>query len=184
MIPSSVGLCGFSLWILAAVGRFVRLCASRSPHSGSLLEIESGGDDGHREHAAHRVIDVRSEDDIRIGRGEISDARGCSVDFLKRHLARSGDREDDPRGLLDGEIDERRRDRGDGGVARAGLALGGADAHEREARVAHDGLDVCKVDVDQAGLDDEVGDADDALPKDVVGDAERLLERRVLLDEL
>ena len=92
--------------------------------------------------------------------------------------------EDDTRGLLDWEVDEGRRDGGDRRVARAGLALGGADAHEREARVAHDRLDVGKVNVDQAGLDDQVGDADDALAEDVVGDAEGLLERRVLLDEL
>ena len=37
------------------------------------------------------------------------------------------------------------------------------------AALLHDGADVCEVDVDQAGLDDDVGDARDALAQDLVG---------------
>mmetsp|Transcript_12006 Transcript_12006/g.35148 ORF Transcript_12006/g.35148 Transcript_12006/m.35148 type:complete len:323 (+) Transcript_12006:30-998(+) len=58
---------------------------------------------------------------------------------------------------------------GEGGVAAARLSEAAPDAHERRPRVLHDGADVCEVDVDQAGLDDDVGDARDALAQDLVG---------------
>ncbi len=59
-----------------------------------------------------------------------------------------------------------------------------ADAHHRAAGVGHDRLHVREVEVDQAGLRDQVGDALDALAQHVVGVRERLLHRRALLDDL
>ena len=70
---------------------------------------------------------------------------------------------------------------------RTALARGGwpvAVAGVRTSRGAHDGLDVGEVDIDEAGLDDDVRDAHHALTQNVVGHAEGLLQRRALLDNV
>ena len=51
--------------------------------------------------------------------------------LLQRHVRVSGDREDDAPGALDWEVEERRGDRGEGGVAGARLAKPAADACTR-----------------------------------------------------
>ena len=73
------------------------------------------------------------------------------------------DVEDDALGARDGEVEQRLGDGGEGGVHCARLALACADAHEGRARIAHDGADVGKVDVDETRLDDNLGDSHDAL---------------------
>ena len=70
-----------------------------------------------------------------------------------------------------------------GGEARAALALGAAGAHERAAHVAHDGLHVGEVDVDDAVLRDEIADALDGLVEDLVRLAEGVDEGEVLVAE-
>ena len=80
-------------------------------------------------------------------------------------------------------VEERRGDGHLGGEARAALALGEAGAHERAAHVAHDGLHVGEVDVDDAVLRDEVADALDGLEEHLVGLAERVDEREVVVAE-
>ena len=70
---------------------------------------------------------------------------------------------------LNREVEEWRRHRGEGGVARARLAEAAPDAHQGGPSIHHDGAHVRKVDVDEAGLDDDVGDARDALAQDLVG---------------
>jgi hypothetical protein len=64
------------------------------------------------------------------------------------------------------------------------LAGAFTDAHHRGAGVGHDRLHVGEVEVDEAGLRDQVADALDALTQDVVGEHERFLQRRALLDDL
>jgi len=51
-------------------------------------------------------------------------------------------------------------------------------------RVAENGLHVGKIEIDEAGLRDEIGDPLNALAQNVVGVGKRLLERRALLDHL
>lgn len=49
---------------------------------------------------------------------------------------------------LDADVQQRRRRRGERGVARARLARSRALAHQRGAGAGHDGADVGEVDVD------------------------------------
>ena len=85
---------------------------------------------------------------------------------------------------FDARLQERRLDRvlggGDGGV----LARRLADAHERRSCIAHDGLYVSEVKIDESRHGDEVGNALDALAQDIVGEAERIRDRGLLVDDL
>ena len=62
-------------------------------------------------------------------------------------------------GAVDAGLEQRAGDGELGGLDRAVVAAGGADAHERRAGALHDRLDVGEVEVDQARGGDEVGDA-------------------------
>ena len=68
--------------------------------------------------------------------------------------------------------------------ARAVLAGGEADAHQRRAGVGHDRAHVGEVEVDQAGHRDQVADALHALAEDVVGDPERVDHRGRAVEHL
>jgi hypothetical protein len=93
------------------------------------------------------------------------------------------DVEQDPGGALDGLLEQRRGDRRLGGLGRARLAAGRADAHERGPGVGHDRAHVGEVEVDQAGDGDEVRDALHALAQDVVGLTEGVEDARAALDD-
>jgi hypothetical protein len=57
------------------------------------------------------------------------------------------------------------------------VAAGVADAHQRAAGAAHDGLDVGEVEVDQARRRDQVGDALDTGQQHLVGALEGVRAR-------
>ena len=65
--------------------------------------------------------------------------------------------------LLEREVQQRRRDGRHRCVVRPTPSRAAANAEERLAGVGHDRAHVGEVDVDEAGLDDDVGDANDAL---------------------
>ena len=94
----------------------------------------------------------------------------------------AGDVQQDAGGAVDRLFQQRRGDRGLGGVAAAVLATGGADAHQGRAGVLHDRAHVGEVEVDQAGDRDQVGDALHALAQHVVGLAEGVEHRGAPLD--
>ena len=85
---------------------------------------------------------------------------------------------------LNREVEEWRRHRGEGGVARARLAEAAADPHQRGPRVLHHRAHVGEVDVDQPRLDHDIRDAGDPLAEDLVRHPEGLLEREALGDDL
>ena len=84
---------------------------------------------------------------------------------------------------LNREVEEWRRHRGEGGVARARLAEAAADPHQRGPRVLHHRAHVGEVDVDQPRLHHDVRDAGDPLAEDLVRHPEGLLEREALRDD-
>ena len=85
---------------------------------------------------------------------------------------------------FDARLQERRLDRVLGGGDSGILARCLANTHERRACIAHDGLDISEVEVDESWHGDEVGDALDALAQDIVGEAERIRNRCLLVDDL
>ena len=70
---------------------------------------------------------------------------------MHAEVVAAGDGEEDALGAVDGEFEERGGDGRHGGSLGARFSPDGdADAHERRARVLHDGADVGEVDVDDA----------------------------------
>ena len=61
-----------------------------------------------------------------------------------------------------------------GGILGLVLAAGAANTHVGHARVLHDGGDVCKVQIDEAGILDQIGDRLHRLAEHVVGDLESI----------
>ena len=81
-------------------------------------------------------------------------------------------------------LEQRRSDGSLGGLYSGILARSLANAHQSRPRIAHDALDISKVEVDEARQGDEIRDALDALAQDIIGNAERLRDRRLLVDDL
>ena len=94
---------------------------------------------------------------------------------MKGEVLASGDVPNDAGGAVDAEVEERRGDGSRGSLARAVLAGGATDTHQRRARVRHHRADIGEIDVDEAGEGDDVADAADALAEDVVGEEEGVL---------
>ena len=153
--------------------------------AGEHLEaLESGRDDGDAELVAHRVVDDGAEDDVGALVGGAGDDLGGLVDLEEAHVLAAGDVEEHAGGAVDRRLEERRGDRLLGGLGRAALAGGVADAHQGGTGVGHDRPDVGEVEVDEAGDGDQVGDPLDALAEDVVGLAEGLADRLAALDDV
>ncbi len=130
------------------------------------------------------MVDDRAKDDVGVVVGFGLDELGRLVDLEETEVLRAGDVEQHPRRALDRLLDQRRGDRGLGGVDGTRLTRGGADAHQGRAGVAHDRAHVGEVEVDQAGDGDQVGDALHALAQDVVGLLEGLEHASAPLDRL
>ena len=139
--------------------------------------VEAGRDDGDPHLVAEGVVDDRTEDDVRLGvRGLLDQSRGL-VDLEEPEVAAALDREQHAVGAVDARLEQRAGDRQLGGLHRAVLAAGRADAHERGPGSLHHRLDVGEVEVDQAGRGDEVGDPLDTGEQHLVGGAERVEHR-------
>ena len=78
-------------------------------------------------------------------------------------------------------VEERRVDRHLSRLERPSVALGDAGAHQRATVARHDGLHVGEIDVDHAGVDDQVADALNGLQQHVVGARERVEHRDVVI---
>src|SRR4051794_3485580 len=149
--------------------------------AGTAL-VEAGGDDGHADLVAERIVDHGAEDDVRVARRCALDDLGRLVDLEQAEVGAAGDVQQHAGGALDAGLEQRTGDGRLCGLGGAVLAAGRADAHEGRAGVVHDRADVGEVKVDQPGDRDQVGDALDALAEDVVGGAEGLQDGRAALD--
>ena len=96
--------------------------------------------------------------------------RRSGLDIVEPHVLAAGDVDEHAVGAVDTGLQQRALDGGFGGVSGLTLTDGGAHAHVGVARVLHDGGHVGKVQVDEAGVFDEVGDADHRLTQHVVRD--------------
>ena len=79
--------------------------------------IETGRDDGDPDLIAHRVVDDRPEDDVRVGVGRALDDLSGLVDLEQAEVVAAGDVEQDAHGALDRLLEQRR---GDGDLGRLG----------------------------------------------------------------
>mmetsp|Transcript_18292 Transcript_18292/g.61692 ORF Transcript_18292/g.61692 Transcript_18292/m.61692 type:complete len:235 (+) Transcript_18292:548-1252(+) len=112
--------------------------------------------------------------DLLCRLGDLRKSEPKASHNVKDHARRSSSR----------RVDQRARNRLLRRQKHAALALGLADAHQRGAGVGHGGPDVCEVDVDESGFDDQVCDSRDALSEDVVCNLKGHRHRRILRDDL
>src|SRR5579875_2018917 len=145
--------------------------------AGALAPVEAGGDDRELHLVLHARVDHRAEDDIRLGVRRL-------VDLVQGQVGAAGDVEPHAARALHGDVEQRAGDRRPGSVGGTVVARAAADGHQRRARLGHDGLHIREVEVDQAGLGDQLRDALDALPQHIVHDHEGGLQRGPLLDHL
>ncbi len=147
------------------------------------MGVEARGDHRALHLARERVVDDGAEDDVGFRGCRLRDDTRGLVDFEHREVVAARDVEEDALGTVDGELEERRIDRGAGCFGGAAVAGAVADAHERRAGVLHDRFHVGEVDVDETVLGDEARDALDGVLEHFVDDLERFRERRGLIDE-
>ena len=87
------------------------------------------------------------------------DHLGGVGDILQVDIGRHQEVDDDAAGAVDGGFQQRRGDGHPGGLLGLIGAAGLSQAHMGVAGILHDGGDVGKVQIDDAGDIDEVGDA-------------------------
>src|ERR1039458_1796602 len=148
--------------ITAAGATIATRCAARTV-------VEAGADHGDAHLVAHRLVDHGAEDDVRVRVGRVLDDLRSVVDLEQAEVLAAGDVQQDAGGPLDGLFQERRGDRGLGGVGGAVLAAGRADSHQSRAGVLHDRAHIGEVEVDQTRDRYQIGDALHALAQHVVG---------------
>ena len=99
---------------------------------------------------------------------------GRDLHFLQTDVHGAGDVDQHALGAVDGGLQQGAGDGHLGGILGLVLAAGAANAHVGHARVLHDGGDVCKVQIDEAGILDQIGDRLHRLAEHVVGDLESI----------
>src|SRR5438445_1583307 len=85
---------------------------------------------------------------------------------MQSEVGAAGDVQKDAPGTVDRGFEQRAGHGVPGRVRGALVPATEADAHQGRALARHDGLDVGEVEVDQAGLDDQVGDTLHALTEE------------------
>ena len=106
---------------------------------------------------------------------------GGGLHLLQADVHGAGDVDEHALGPVDGGLQQGAGNGHLGGLLGLVLAGGPAHAHVGHARVLHDGGHVGKVQVDEAGVLDEVGDGLHRLAQHIVGDLEGILEGNLLI---
>lgn len=112
------------------------------------------------------VVDEGAKDNVGVCVDALVNHLGGSVDLLQGHVGTPDNVEDDTFGAGDGEVEQWRRNSSQRCINCAALSLASADAHESCASVAHNRTHVGKVDVDEAGLDNDFRNAYNALDRE------------------
>ena len=140
-------------------------------------------DDGNFHFVADVAVDARAENDVR---GIVYNAlhKRCGrLHFVHRKVVAADDVQNDALRAFDGRSQKRAVDRKAHRLDDPVFALCNADAHVRQALIFQDGAHVRKVEVDERGIDDEVGNTADTLFQDLVRNAERVDHRRIFRDD-
>ncbi len=145
--------------------------------------LEACGDDGDFYGVFHRFVLHGAEDDVGIFVGGLLDDGRGFMNFVQGEAGAAADVDEDALSALDGIVFEQRA--GDGAVGGVNGAIrtgGDCGTHDGVALARHDGFDVRKIAIDDAGDGDDVRDALHRLAENVVGDAESVEEAGSALD--
>src|SRR5699024_10123026 len=118
--------------------------------------LEPGGNDGNPDLVLQGIVEGRAEDDERVGVGGLLHQVGGGLHLLQADVHGAGDVDQHALGAVDRGLQQRAGNGHLGGLLGLVLAGGPAHAHVGHARVLHDGGDVGKVQVDEAGILDQV----------------------------
>ena len=106
------------------------------------------------------------------------------LDLLKADIHGAGDIDEHAARTVDGGLEQRAGDGHAGGLLGLALACRAAHAHVRHAGVLHDGGDIGKVEVDEAGVADEVGNGLHRLTQHIVRDLKGVGEGDLLIGRM
>mmetsp|Transcript_2733 Transcript_2733/g.4361 ORF Transcript_2733/g.4361 Transcript_2733/m.4361 type:complete len:219 (+) Transcript_2733:2577-3233(+) len=116
-----------------------------------------------------------AEDDQRRGIHKLVDDLRRFVHFVQGEVLRPRDVPHDTGRAVDAQVQQRGRDGGGSGFARAVFPSCATNAHERRTSVGHHSAHVRKVDVDETRQGDDIANSADALAEDVIREQERVL---------
>mmetsp|Transcript_1984 Transcript_1984/g.4083 ORF Transcript_1984/g.4083 Transcript_1984/m.4083 type:complete len:260 (+) Transcript_1984:1123-1902(+) len=145
---------------------------------------ESSCDDGHMDFSLVLIINNCSKDDIGRRVCQRCDHLGDSVDLGQCEVFSSGDVVYNSCSPLDRSFDQRSRCGRDGCLFCAILSAGDSDTQHGCTRVAHDGLHICEINVDQSRNGNDVRNTLHSLSQDIIGEQEGILERRRLSNNI
>ncbi len=121
----------------------------------------------------------RAEQDVGARVDRLRNLVGGVGNFLERQIGATTDVDQDAARPFDGCLKQWAGDRRPSRLDRTVVAIAFADRHQRGSSVGHDRLDVREVQVDQAGLGDQVRNALDTLAEDVVSEPEGVDHRHL-----
>ena len=151
-----------------------RESGQRIAWSRGLTTVKTCRNHRHANFVAQRVIDGHTKDDVGIGVHNFGNERCCLVDFVNAQVGSTLNRQQYAMRAVDGGVQQGRGNCRFGRLHRAFGTTGGTDTHQGGSGVLHDRAHVCKVEVNQAGVGDQVGNTLDTGQEDLIGDGEGL----------
>ena len=140
---------------------------------GNLRNIvEASRNDRDTNLVAEGIVDDHAEDDVRLRVNGFAHQLRGREDLLQANVRTTLEEHEHAVGTVNRRLKQRGGDGALNSTQRTILARSRADTHERRTGVLHDGLDIVKVDVDEARGGDQLGDALDAREQDLVSGAE------------
>ena len=141
-----------------------------------MRRVDARGDHGHPDPPVQRLIDRRSEDDVRFFVDLVADARHGLIDLEQGQILAAGDVDQQALGAAHaGVFQQWVVDRGLGRADGAVVAVGLPGAHHGLTHLEHDRFDIGEIEVDEPVHHHQIGDAAHAHIKDLVGHLERFL---------
>lgn len=147
--------------------------------------IHAGREEGDGDLLGRVFVEHLTHEDVGFfGVGELEDVLHGLLGFANAEVFARRDVDQDAFGSLNGGFEHRGVGGVFGGEPGSVVAGGRSHAHEGDASILHDGLDVGEVDVDETGLSDDVADALDSLAENVIGGLESACEGSAVINDV
>src|SRR5699024_3260472 len=141
----------------------------------------AGGDDRDPDLVLQLLVEGGTEDDESVGMGGLLHQVGRRLHLLQADVHGASDIDQHAMGAVDGGLQQGAGNGHLGGLLGLIFTGGPAHTHVSHASVLHNSGDVGEVQVDEAGILDEVRDGLHRLAQHVVGDLKGVLEGDLLV---
>src|SRR5213594_667098 len=148
------------------------------PRAKDLLRSHAGQDEHDPQLVLQARVDRRAPDDSRVRRNATLDDFGDLLGLGDAHVVPARDVHEGSGRGADVDVDQGRIDRLFDRLFRAVVTIGFAQADHRDPAALHDRLDVVEVQVNEAGLRDDLRDSFDRPHQHIVRDLERRIQRQ------